>query len=499
MSEYMKQRAREPAEVVTLDDAARLVAEIGLHGEDAVETESAVGGRYEGTPPKIELLPDGRLGRLLSEITFIEADGDRWPVPVGATLDGASIPRVFWSVMGGPFEGRYRDASIVHDHYCVVRTRPWRDTHRMFHDAMRVSGVGATQAKIMYYAVQRFGPRWPDELEGAAAVAAAASGDAPRDADAASVAMDAEAIALHDLSVDAVERLADARAAEAEDDLEATEAAPGRVRRLVVVGGGGTQADLDAVARAAAGLPEPVVARFERTGVRVVACRGSVTDFERRLRGVVPRGWESTGRTWDDVPGAYFPDRLRVVIATVPAGGGRAVPGRASGLHGSSDLVIHECLHGYDYGGDHAVLGDPGFVAARNADMGRLGAYERQAGRAGLEETFAESGARFQVEPAAMAADWRALHGWWAAPPDLDRVSEEAVAGPRDPDAPIGTAYVDGEGAIRLDLRAEDAAGAIGHALIVLPRGTAEHDATRARLFGDAVLEGAGGTVLVRA
>jgi hypothetical protein len=73
----------------------------------------------------------------------------------------------------------------------------------------------------------------------------------------------------------------------------------------------------------------------------------------------------------------------------------RAVPTKASGLHGSDNLIVHESLHGYDYIRNHKPLKDKDFVAARTADFGKLGPYERQEGRAGLEETFAESGAKY--------------------------------------------------------------------------------------------------------
>lgn len=75
-------------------------------------------------------------------------------------VDGASIPRAFWSVIGGPFEGRYRNASVVHDVYCDSQERPWREVHRMFYEACRCGGASAVKSKLMYYAVYHFGPRW---------------------------------------------------------------------------------------------------------------------------------------------------------------------------------------------------------------------------------------------------------------------------------------------------------------------------------------------------
>ena len=85
-------------------------------------------------------------------------------MPAGAVVDGASIPKVLWPVVGGPFEGKYRDASIIHDWYCDKRTRTWQATHRVFYDAMLVSGVRAKRAKAMYFAVRWAGPRWEERV-----------------------------------------------------------------------------------------------------------------------------------------------------------------------------------------------------------------------------------------------------------------------------------------------------------------------------------------------
>ena len=187
---------------------ALLPAEDGT--EDALEAVVTGFGRYDGLPPRVAFLSDGRGGTLLEPITYTREEGGRWPVPGGAALDGASIPRAFWTLIGGPFEGKYRDASIVHDHYCVVKERAWADTHRMFYEAMRCSGVGKRKAGVMFYAVHRFGPRWPDPSgEGVEGVAPAHE---PHDADADTLVRDAEAIVERDMDADEIAALADRRA-----------------------------------------------------------------------------------------------------------------------------------------------------------------------------------------------------------------------------------------------------------------------------------------------
>lgn len=116
-------------------------------------------GRYVG-----ELifrpLPDGRHMRLEKPFGYIDSSGRAWPVPAGTIVDGASIPFPFWSLIGGPFEGKYRDASVIHDYYCDVRTRTWRATDKVFYDAMITSGVSEREAKVLYLAVVYDGPRW---------------------------------------------------------------------------------------------------------------------------------------------------------------------------------------------------------------------------------------------------------------------------------------------------------------------------------------------------
>lgn len=103
---------------------------------------------------------DGRTMTLLSELRYTDPDGKVWIAPAGSVVDGASIPRSLWSLMGGPFEGKYRNASVLHDVSYDQKTRPWSECDRMFYNAMRCSGVGAVEAGSMYYALRKFGHHW---------------------------------------------------------------------------------------------------------------------------------------------------------------------------------------------------------------------------------------------------------------------------------------------------------------------------------------------------
>lgn len=128
------------------------------------ETEFGV---FDKQPP-VRLLTPAPNVELLEDLTFYTAAGQAWPVPKEHVSDGASIPRVFWTPVGGPLSGDYRDAAIVHDYYCAhfdrywdkEYMRDWKAVHRAFYYGMRARGVGETQAKLMYAAVYHFGPRW---------------------------------------------------------------------------------------------------------------------------------------------------------------------------------------------------------------------------------------------------------------------------------------------------------------------------------------------------
>lgn len=118
-------------------------------------------GHFEG-PLDIELLggPNGRNGRLLAPYVFVDPDQKAWTAPKGLVTDGASIPRALWSIVGSPWTGLYRNAAVIHDAYCDSHSEPWQAVHRVFYRAMLANGVNPLQAKIMYAAVYRFGPRW---------------------------------------------------------------------------------------------------------------------------------------------------------------------------------------------------------------------------------------------------------------------------------------------------------------------------------------------------
>ncbi len=97
--------------------------------------------------------------------------GGEWLAKQDETINGASIPPILWSIVGPPFVGDYRRATVIHDVYCFYegdvpwesgRRRSSHDVHRMFFHAMLADDTGWFQSCAMYVAVASFGPRWDD-------------------------------------------------------------------------------------------------------------------------------------------------------------------------------------------------------------------------------------------------------------------------------------------------------------------------------------------------
>jgi len=95
--------------------------------------------------------------RLVEEFTFTDPDGLTWVAPSGYEVDGASIPKALWSLVGSPYTGDYRRASIVHDKACNdaagdVTARKAAD--RMFYHACRAGGCSSEEANNLYLGVR---------------------------------------------------------------------------------------------------------------------------------------------------------------------------------------------------------------------------------------------------------------------------------------------------------------------------------------------------------
>jgi hypothetical protein len=117
-------------------------------------------GRFTGDPEAVWLtekrVPDRGM-RLLAPFSFKDPAGKTWAAPVDYVVNGASIPRALWTLMGSPYMGDYRRASIVHDKACDDargNSRARRAADRMFYHACRAGGCSDVEATLLYIGVR---------------------------------------------------------------------------------------------------------------------------------------------------------------------------------------------------------------------------------------------------------------------------------------------------------------------------------------------------------
>ena len=146
-------------------------------------------GEFSGEPNAVWLTEGGapdRSMRLLETFWFRDPENKLWDAPAGAEVDGASIPRALWTVVGSPYTGDYRRASIVHDVACrraggdAVKRR---EADRMYFHACRAGGCSIWQAIVLYIGV-RIGASVAEVPAWHASVAAEAAGPRIRRSDA---------------------------------------------------------------------------------------------------------------------------------------------------------------------------------------------------------------------------------------------------------------------------------------------------------------------------
>ena len=117
-------------------------------------------GEFSGEPEAIWLTEEGtedRKMRILKEFFFTDPASKKWSAPLDALVDGASIPRPLWAIVGSPYTGDYRRASVVHDVACVEAggdKAKRRAADRMFFHACRAGGCSIWQSIVLYLGVR---------------------------------------------------------------------------------------------------------------------------------------------------------------------------------------------------------------------------------------------------------------------------------------------------------------------------------------------------------
>lgn len=107
---------------------------------------------------------DGIHHIVLEDFTFIDKAGVRWTVKSGFKTDVASIPRMFWTIIGPPCgPGKYRNAAILHDHAYATPGMNKSHADSMLYEAMLELGCDRLTADFIYEGVNIGGQSSFDE------------------------------------------------------------------------------------------------------------------------------------------------------------------------------------------------------------------------------------------------------------------------------------------------------------------------------------------------
>ena len=112
-------------------------------------------------PPLNAIPPNYKLFEVPVDFEYhvgAEDSDDVIKIPKGFICDGASIPKIFWGIIGSPM-GRYAPAAIIHDFLYRNQPRSRKESDEIFYEAMQVLGVPFWKRWIMYHAVRLFA--WP--------------------------------------------------------------------------------------------------------------------------------------------------------------------------------------------------------------------------------------------------------------------------------------------------------------------------------------------------
>lgn len=97
---------------------------------------------------------DRRRRETLHRISYV-ACGIPVVVMKGFVSDGASIPRLCWSIVGCPDTFLYE--ALLHDWLYMTGTVSRKQADEWFRRLLIIGGVGKTKAQAMYLAVRMFG------------------------------------------------------------------------------------------------------------------------------------------------------------------------------------------------------------------------------------------------------------------------------------------------------------------------------------------------------
>ena len=104
---------------------------------------------------KVEKIDNQRFILLEKETAF--SLGYRITINKGFDFDGASIPKIFWSIIGSPFTGNYTTPATIHDGLYAGEVLDRKVCDDIFLDLMKQYKVNYLRRYTMYLAVRLCG------------------------------------------------------------------------------------------------------------------------------------------------------------------------------------------------------------------------------------------------------------------------------------------------------------------------------------------------------
>lgn len=144
---------------IYLGTAAGLIPDSVYNLETTSHFIEIVDGRISSDKknrPPIVAYADGK-GYIVTHNYSYIIDGFEIVIPKGFLFDGASVPRMFWSVIGSPLESDFVLGALLHD-YCywshVISKEKADDFLKI---CLKADGVGSLRTNTIYQSVNWFG------------------------------------------------------------------------------------------------------------------------------------------------------------------------------------------------------------------------------------------------------------------------------------------------------------------------------------------------------
>ena len=74
-------------------------------------------------------------------------------------FDGASIPRLFWRVVGHPLQGKALPAAVIHDGLYRAQLTTRKEADKIFHTLLKLNEINKFKAWLMYRSVRTGGKK----------------------------------------------------------------------------------------------------------------------------------------------------------------------------------------------------------------------------------------------------------------------------------------------------------------------------------------------------